>query len=305
MRLRPVHISFALLAACAAALGWVEWRRQSFDASVAGLVRHLPAANATQVYLDVQALRSAGLLEMLAGSKAAQETEYRDFVDRTKFDYTQDLDGVLASFQGAKKSFLLRGRFDWDQIRRYAEFKGAKCVNGFCAAETKRPGQFISHFALAPNVLALSVSDNEWGAQVLRERRDTGGFQPPPHAVWLTMPESALNGADGLPDGLRAFLGAIRGADRATISLAPRADAFQAELAVTCKSVQQGSEIHANLDKMTDLLRKFLARAKQEPNPRDLAGVLSGGRFTQDGAVVKGVWPIEKVFLELLAEGNI
>ncbi len=305
MRLRPVHVSFLLLAVCVAALTVVEWRRRSFDASAAGLVRHLPGENATQLYLDVQALRSAGLLETVAGSKAAQETDYRDFVERVQFDYTQDLDSVLASFQGAKKSFLLRGRFDWDRIRRYAEFRGAKCVNGFCAGETRRPGQYVSYFALAPNVLALAISDNEWGAQVLRDPRDTGGFEPPAHAAWLTVPEGAVSNSDGLPDGLRAFLGAIRGADRATLSLAPRADAFQAELGVSCKSSQQAAEIRANLDKITDLLRKFLARAKQEPNPRDLAGVLSAGRFEQQGTRVHGVWPIEKVFLELLAEGNI
>lgn len=304
MRLRPVHVSFLLLALCGAALAWVEWRRQSFDTSVRGLVGHLPSANATQFYLDVQALRTAGLLEMIAGSKAAQETDYRDFLERTKFDYTEDLDGVLASFQGAKKSFLLRGRFDWDRIRRYAEFRGAKCVNGFCAAETKRPGQFISYFALAPNVLALAISDNEWGAQVLRDRRDIAGFEPPRHAVWITMAEGPL-GTDDLPDGFRAFLGAIRGAGRATLSLAPRADSFQAELGVICKSDQQAAEVRANLDSITELLKKFLARARQEPNPRDLAGVLSGGRFTQEGSTVRGVWPIEKVFLELLAEGNI
>lgn len=305
MRPRPIHVSFLLLAICAAALVWVEWRRRSFDSSIGGLVRHLPSAAATQVYLDVQALRTAGLLEMIAGSKAAQETDYRDFVERTGFDYTQDLDGVLASFQGPKKSFLFKGRFDWEQIRKYAEFKGSRCINGFCQVETRRPGQYISYFALAPNVLALAVSNNEWGAQVMRDSRERGDFVPPPHAAWVTMPESAFSSASDLPDGLRAFLGALRGASRATLSLGPRADAFQAELRVTCTSPQQAVEIHSNLAQITDLLRKFLARAKQEPNPRDLAGVLAGGSFSHDGAVVRGVWPIEKVFLELLAEGNI
>jgi hypothetical protein len=119
------------------------------------------------------------------------------------------------------------------------------------------------------------------------------------------MPEAALANSEGPPDGLRAFLSAIRGSSRATLSLVPRGDAFQAELTVSCKSGQQAEEIAGHLEKLTDLLRKSLVRAKLEPNPRDLADVLSEGSFRRKDTTVHGAWPIERVFLELLAEGNI
>ena len=52
----------------------------------------LPADRATLVYIDTDALRKSGLLDLLAGSKAAEEADYRKFVEQTGFDYRTDLD---------------------------------------------------------------------------------------------------------------------------------------------------------------------------------------------------------------------
>ena len=74
----------------------------------------------TVVYMDVAAIRRSGILNMLAGSKAAEEPEYRQFVDQTKFDYRQDLDAVAAAFKDGQVFLALRGRFHWKNLADYA-----------------------------------------------------------------------------------------------------------------------------------------------------------------------------------------
>ncbi|MBM3738386.1 MAG: hypothetical protein FJW39_21600 [Acidobacteria bacterium] len=304
--MRPLHLSAGLVAACLIAVGWVEWRRSSFDDSAAGLARHLPVQDAVHYFIDVQALRMTGLLGMLAGSKAARETDYETFVKDSGFDYSTDLDSIVGALQGSKWSFLLRGRFDWDKLRRYAESKGGQCVNGFCSAESKNPGKFVSFFAVSPRVMALAVSESQWGAYVMKDPRGpTVGYRVPDHPAWITVSAGSLDKQGDPPDGMRAFANSLRGATRVTLSLTSRGDGFQAMLDAPCESAEKAAEVRARLTDMTGTLRKFLARAKQNPNPRELAGVLSAGEFKQDGAAVSGVWPIERAFLETLAEGNL
>ncbi len=305
MRIRPVHLSAALVAVCAAALIWVEWGRQGLDTSDAALVASLPTRGAVTAFVDVQALRVSGVLQLLADSKAAQETDYKTFVEETRFDYTSDLDSILAAFQDGKTSFLLRGRFDWDQLRRHAVGKGATCTNGFCTVETRRPGRYLSFFTLAPNILALAVSDSQWGAYVMKEKRDTGGFQPPKEPAWVSIGADLLREPGALPDGVKAFARSLEGASRATIALASRGDGFRAALTAECASEDQARLVKKQLEEVTELLKKFLARAHQKPNPADISGVLAEGSFEVEGRRVLGGWPIERSFLQRLAEGSL
>ena len=63
----------------------------------------------------------AGLIDLLANSKTPEEAEYKQFVSKTEFDYKQDLDLALASFGPTGKYFLLKGRFDWNQLNAYVK----------------------------------------------------------------------------------------------------------------------------------------------------------------------------------------
>ena len=62
------------------------------------------------VYIDTGLLRQSGLLELVAGSKAVEEPDYRKFVDQTGFDYRRDLDAVAAAFVDNHVQFLKWGR---------------------------------------------------------------------------------------------------------------------------------------------------------------------------------------------------
>ena len=49
----------------------------------AELASYLPDKDGTLLYIDVDAMRRSGILDMMAGSKAAEELEYKEFVEQT------------------------------------------------------------------------------------------------------------------------------------------------------------------------------------------------------------------------------
>ena len=111
-----------LVAVCAlAAGGGVYWFHRAHSvARPSDLVVLLPTSNASVVYIDVDALRRSGILDLVAGSKAVEDADYQQFVNETKFDYRQDLDAIAAAFKDGKVYFALRGRFHWKNLKDYA-----------------------------------------------------------------------------------------------------------------------------------------------------------------------------------------
>src|SRR5882762_6214685 len=121
-------MAVVLVIVCAAVVAGIYKYRVRGGSNPASLMSYLPTANATVVYLDVAAIRRSGLLNMIAGSKAAQELEYQTFVDETLFDYRQDLDAVAAAFKDDQVFFALRGRFHWKNLMEYAVRQGGSCL---------------------------------------------------------------------------------------------------------------------------------------------------------------------------------
>ena len=77
----------ALLMRCGVRIGrrgiyWLRDREEQCGPS--DLVGYLPTANASVIYIDVDALRRSGILELLAGSKTAEEPDYQQFVQRNE-----------------------------------------------------------------------------------------------------------------------------------------------------------------------------------------------------------------------------
>jgi hypothetical protein len=103
-------VAVLLLITCALAAAGVYWLRVRRPLHPSDLVGFLPTADASVVYIDVRALRRSGILAMLAGSRAAEEPDYRQFVQATKFDYRQDLDAIAAAFKDGRVYFALHGR---------------------------------------------------------------------------------------------------------------------------------------------------------------------------------------------------
>ncbi len=110
------RIALSLLVVCGLAGAGIYRLHVRRAARPSDLVGYLPAANASVIYIDVDALRRSGFLGMLAGSKTAEEPDYQQFVQATKFDYAHDLDAVAAALKDGRIYFALRGRFHWNNL---------------------------------------------------------------------------------------------------------------------------------------------------------------------------------------------
>src|SRR6266849_5717915 len=166
-RFQPWQLAVLVVLICAAAVGVSHWRSVSRPFNAVALVECLPPDQATHLYIDVGALRRSGLLDLLAGSKAAEEPDYRRFVEQTGFDYRTDLDAIAAAFFRGNVYLTLRGRFQWKPLSDYARAQGGQCRNTICTLPASRPDRNISFYPLKADVLAFSVSAEERGVTMI------------------------------------------------------------------------------------------------------------------------------------------
>ena len=297
----PPWITLLLLgAACAAILAGVALYR-THATSPAALFSRLPSEGAVIVSIDFQALRRAGALGILGGTKVSQEPDYRAFVDQTSFDYVNDLDSALVSFHNTGTYFLLRGRFDWKALEEYAAHQGGNCHNTFCQVAGSMPDRKISFFPLRSDVMALAVSDNGYAADELQAVKPVQGGAIPADPVWALIPVAALKEHAGLPPAAQALLRVLGGAQSVLVAAGPDGKRMVVRLEATCGSAAQAAALTTELRDITAHLRDALAT----PDPADLGGVLAAGAFEQKDKQVLGRWPVERAFLESLAGGSL
>ncbi|HLH00836.1 MAG TPA: hypothetical protein VKX49_31300 [Bryobacteraceae bacterium] len=302
--LRVWQLAALLGVFCALAVAFVYLFRMRGGAAPSDLVAYLPADNATLVYIDVDAIRRAGILKMLAGSKAAEDIEYKQFVDATLFDYRQDLDTVAAALKDNQIFFALRGRFHWKNLMEYARQAGGSCHNGFCVTASSQPNRRISFYALRPDTMAMAISSDDFAAYQIR--RKPAGTVPvrPAQPVWALVPIAALKRANDVPAGLKPYVAALGNAEQVLFSLGTQADRLQLALDVTCRDSRTASALLVDLETATNALRKMLDDEHQKPNPADLTGVLVAGTFHRDDRSVYGQWPLDRTFVDALANGT-
>jgi hypothetical protein len=295
-------IAAAALALAAAAFWYWQSRREM---SPERLIEHLPPAEAVVLHIDVAALRRAGVLDLMAGSRAVEESEYKAFVTASGFNYREHLDTVVASFANDQAYLLLGGRFDWKALEAYAARQGGGCENGFCRMPASTPGRHISFFALRPAVMALATGPNPWGAAAMRAAEKTRPALPAvSKPLWLYVPGAAFRSAGGMPAGTLLFAKALEEAESALLWVGPDGARLEAQLEATSKSEEAAVILKAQMEKVTDVLRKLISRSGGQPNPADLSGVLTQGSFRREGRRVIGRWPIERALLESLAGGR-
>ena len=298
-RFQPWQLAVVLVAVCAAVLAGIYVYRVRGGSNPAALVSYLPTAHATVVYLDVDALRRSGLLNMIAGSKATQELEYQVFVGETLFDYRQDLDAIAAAFKDDQVFFVLRGRFHWKNLREYAKNQGGSCNNSFCKMPASRPHRQISFYPLKPDLMAMAVSQDDSAAyQIVRK---SGNLTVPPFSqpVWMLVPAAALRSSDTLPPGTKPFASAlIEGTDEIVFTIGQDGDHLALSLNVLCRDTQTASTLLDSLEKTTGTLRKWIAREHQQPNAADWSGLLVAGSFRRENQRVFGQWPLSRAFVE-------
>jgi hypothetical protein len=284
--------------------GVVRYRYRGLTTTAEWLER-LPSQDSVVFYIDFAALRKGGVLQMLAGAKAAEEPEYKVFVLKTEFDYARDLDAVLACFTPRAKYFIAKGRFDWTSLQSYTREQGGTCRNVLCRMNGSTPERKISFFPLRPGLMGLAVSPDDSAvvdlqSDAARRRR----IEVPDAPVWISIPPAFLKSGNGLPDGTRMFARSMENAEDISLAVAPVSDRFEARLNVQCRSEQQAALLSDQLARITGVLREMIARDKQTPNPRDLSGVLTAGSFSHSGTRVTGSWPLERAFVDGLVGGS-
>ena len=305
-RLRPWRLALALAAFCVAATVVVINLRHSAPISAAEMVSYMPPGETTLLFLDVQGLRDSGILEKLAGSTVAEEPEYKKFISESGFDYRTDLDSVLYSTSDLQQLFLLKGRFDWKSLIKYANSHGGTCVNGFCRIPGDHPNRAISFYPVGTNVMSLGISKDDSAAGNLRApKQKLAALEVPTQPVWLAVPASTLQNVDKLPAGTKLFAKALAGAEKVIFSLAPQQERFELAMDVTCKTAEEAVRLRVELEGLTTMLGKLIARENQTPNPSDLSGVLTAGVFQRVDRHVVGKWPIQKSFIEGLGSGGL
>ncbi len=297
-KLRPWQLILLIAALCAAAVGGVVWYRAR-ALSTAALLKRLPTEDALVIYVDFNALRRAGILQLLDGSKTGEDADYQAFVRRAHLDYQRDLDTALVAFAPTGKFMLLRGRFDWNSLRAYVEAEHGRCEGSLCRVVGSAPERRISFFPLQSGLMALAVSPDASAA--LRLSTSGQGMAELPDApIWLSIPGALLRSGESLPAGTRPFARSIERAQTVTLSFAPEANRLAARLNVRCGDERDAAQVASQLSETTRLLRSLIEREHQKPNPADLSGVLTSGAFRSEGRRVIGYWPIERVFVENL-----
>jgi hypothetical protein len=300
-RFHPWQLVALIVALCIAAVTGLYLYRARGGSQPLDLVSYLPTDNATVVYIDVEAMRRTGVLNLFAGSKAAEELEYQKFVDDTRFDYRQDLDAVAAAFKDGQVFIVARGRFHWGNLMEHVARQGGGCHNGYCVVDASRPHRRISFYALKSNLLGMAVSKDDSAAYQVTRNSGRLALLPPGEPVWMVAPSSALNDVENLPAGTRPYASALRNAEQIVFAAGPRRDQLMLFLNVSCKDQDSASSLLVELENTTNTLRKWIAREHAAPNPGDLSGVLTAGSFHRDGQVVHGEWPLPKPFIESLA----
>jgi hypothetical protein len=299
---RPAKVAIAAFAACILGAGvWYQISSRALSGSAA-MVACLPGSSATVAYLDLNAMRRSGLLDALAGSRAAEDADYRHFVEGTGFDYRRDLEAAAGSFTGGDAVFVLTGNFNWAKLRAYAAAQGGVCRDGFCRMKANSGQRWISFYPIRRGTMSLAFSSNEYAALNAGPGKKATIADLPSAPAWAIVPATALESA-GLPSGTRSFTSPLASAEKIVFAVNPRDGEIGVDLDVTCASAAAASDLLLKLEGATNMLRKLIEREHQKPNPADISGVLTAGVFRREDRRVLGAWPLRREFVESLAGG--
>ncbi len=300
---KPTTLAILAAVVCLSVIGLLTyWRYLQVD-TVAELLARLPTENATVLYIDLHALRTSGLLDLLAGTGAEEEADYRQFVRETGFNYRSDLDCALIAFHERERFLLLRGRFRWGQIEDYVKEKNGTCINSFCQVRGSSPDRIISFYPLTYRYMAMASSPDRSAALAMQENVEPVDPENVPNEpFWVSMSGAELTRAKWLPDGTRSFATALSRTERVVLAVGPKGDGFEARLRADCGSPQEAIKLATEFERVTELLRSLIRLEDKTPSDRDLSGVLTNGTFETVGSRLIGRWPISHQFLSALSE---
>ena len=221
LRFQPWQLAVLVVALCAGAIAFARWRKLSQPYDAPQLLAALPGGDRnTMLFLDVAKLRDGGVLNLLAGSKATEEPDYRNFVDQTGFDYRNDLDALAAVFNQGRIYAAVRGRFEWPQLAAYARSQGGTCQYTICTMPASSPERNISFYPIRKDVLALAITPEERGVSSVSPSQNSQR-NVPQDPIWFWIPRSALQNTASFPAGLQLLLAPLSEAQSIAISAGP------------------------------------------------------------------------------------
>jgi hypothetical protein len=303
-KLQSWHLAAVLIVICGGVVGTLAYLRSRSVATPRAMLSCLPRSGAVSVYLDIEALRRAGIMDLITGSKATEDLEYQKFVEGTGFDYRRDLGAVAGAFAGRNSHLVLRGAFDWKRLTAYAIAQGGKCNNSVCRV-TASNSRFISFYPLRSDAMAIAIGSDEWAALDIASHPTPAGLPMPDQPIWISVSGPALRDVSALPAGARSIVSALESAENILVSIGPSDNLLKVSLSVMCASEAAASDLVTKLEGATNMLRKMLERDHMQPNPRDLSGVLVGGNFRREGSRVIGGWPMQRDFIGAIASGSV
>ncbi len=269
------------------------------------LVQMLPPDRSAYVYLDVALLRSAGVLDEIAGSPSLEDADYKKFISETGFDYREDLDGLAIAFRDGDRYFAAQGRFEWEKLAAYAPAHGGKCERFLCTAPGSEPGRNVSYYMPRNNILAIATSRTATAGDMVAPGSWQNGPRVPDVGLWVLVPPYVLTDLGQAPAIAKPFLTPLAQAASTvfTLGAARGKEGFEVRMEVTAKDPAGAAKISAQFTEGTALLVKLMGREKVQADPADLSGVLAAGKFEAKDATVTGTWPISRAFVKSLASG--
>jgi hypothetical protein len=301
-RIRPWHLATALALATALTIAAMEWWSLSHRYDAGHLLERLPLENSVKLWIDVDQLRASGLLDLLAGSAAAEDPEYRSFTQQIGFDYRTSLYGVAAAFRKGDVYFAVHGKFDFQKLDDYArKQEGGSCRDSVCSLPASQPGRFVSFYPIGSEALALAVSGEPAGVRMIALNAGTPALNPRA-PLWISAPGAAFSGLGHLPSGAQAFLSPLAETQESAFSVGPTGagNALELRLDATCLSTDAALRVAAQLSSTTEELRKMIRLQHLTPSAADLSGLLVSGKFEARDARATGIWPLERKLLESL-----
>jgi hypothetical protein len=295
---------FALVAIGAAAWFCVDRYQHRFVRTDADLVTLLPPGDLTTFYINIAALRKGRLLHLLTGIKPAEENDYTDFVAKTDFDYTRDMDALAGGVNSDNETFfLIRGRFDWPKLRQFAIAHGGACEDESCRAPGTKAHRWINFLRIQPDTIALAISPNATAADLLRPPGRRLQDMPPGDPIWVSVAPSLIKDPTALPKPLQIFAISLQAAQSVILSAGQAEhgnEAFTVQLEAAFPNAPSADTTCKQLQIQTQMLRLELSRENHEPNPADLTGLLAAGTFQVGNTRVFGTWPVRKELLSTL-----
>lgn len=253
--------------------------------------------NRLRLAIDVQALRTAGIIEKFAG-KSAEEPEYLAFVKETGFDYKKDLDLVLASYSAEETLAFLTGNFDWSSLRHYAATHGGACDGDTCRMPASTPGRRLSFARLASSQIAFASSADSEAVTKLTRSSGAKPSLPPSQPIWFLIPPDLLKDTSVLPGAARMFATALSTSREVLIAIDGTAAGYQARLEAECETPEQATQMARELQAATTVLQRTMPPTK---GPQTLSGILSAGKFSSENTKITGLWPIDAGFFDAIA----